>query len=159
MSIFTKIGAWFKKEFSDILQDADKVAITLTEGIKTALVGGVLGFMAEGLDFLTKSNVPTEIVTLISNNIDKVLAVELAIQGLPATPTAADILAFEQRVLTAFGVTSDTSKLYTTLAAQIYGIIQTQNQAGTKFTFAVLVDDVEQAYQDYLTDQTANATT
>ena len=153
MSIFTKIGAWFAKTFSSALQDADKIAITVTEAFKNAMVTGVVGWVAEILDGLTKSNVPTEIVTLIQNNIDKVLAAELAIQGLPASPTAADILAFEQSVLKAFGVTSSTSKLYTTLAAQIYGIIQAKVQAGTKFTFAELVDDIEAAYQDYLTDQ------
>lgn len=158
MSIFTKIGQWFAKTFSSVLQDADKIAIAITEGFKTAMVTGVVGWIAELLDGLTKSQVPTEIVTLIQNNIDKVLAAELAIQGLPASPTAADILTFEQAVLKAFGVTSSTSKLYTTLAAQIYGIIQAQAQAGTKFTFAELVDDVEAAYQDYLADQAAPTT-
>lgn len=153
MSIFTKIGAFLKKVFTTILQDADQVAIAVTEGVKTALVSGTLGFIAEILDGLVKSNVPTEIITLIQNNIDKILATELAIQGLPASPTQADILAFEQRVLAAFGVTSAKSKLYTTLAAQIYGIIQAQAQSGTTFTFAELVTDIEQAYQDYVADQ------
>jgi hypothetical protein len=154
MSIFTSIGAFLKKVFVDITQDADKVAITLTEGVKTALVNGTLGFIANILDTLTKSGIPTEVVNLVSANIDKVLAVELAIQGLPANPTAADVLAFEQSVLAAFGVTSDKSKLYTVLAAQIYGIIQVQVNNATAVTFAQLVADVEQAYADYVQDQT-----
>lgn len=156
MSIFTKIGAWISKVFNDALRDADQIAIVTTEAVKTALVNGVAGFIAEVLDGLTKSQVPTEIVTLVQNSIDKILAVELAIQGLPANPTEADILAFEQSVLKAFNVTSDKSKLYTTLAAQIYGIIKTQAEAGSSFTFAQLVSDVESAYADYLTDQAAS---
>lgn len=157
MSIFTKIGAWISKVFNGALRDADQIAIAVTEALKTAMVNGVAGFIAEILDGLTKSQVPTEIVTLIQNNIDKVLAVELAIQGLPANPTAADILTFEQSVLKAFSVTSNTSKLYTTLAAQIYGIIKTQADSGNAFTFAQLVSDVEQAYQDYVQDQTTTS--
>lgn len=168
MSIFTKAGAWLGKAAKTVGTDiadavkfvevsGDKIAMAVTEGVKTALVDGTLGFIAEVLDGLTKSNIPTEIVTLIQNNIDKVLAVELAIEGLPVNPQASDILAFEQRVLAAFQVTSPGSKLYTTLAAQIYGIIQAQVNSGTAFSFAQLVADVEQAYQDYLTDQQAAA--
>ena len=168
MSIFTKVGAWLGKAvqnvgtaiadvFKFVETTADKVAISVTEGVKTALVNGTLGFIADIADGLTKSQVPTEIVTLISNNIDKLLAVELAIQGLPANPTAADVLAFEQSVLKAFGVVSNTSKLYTTLAAQIYGIIQTEINKNTSLTFAELVADVEEAYQDYVQDSQTTA--
>lgn len=153
MSIFKAIGAFFAKVFKFVKTDAAKVAIAVTEGVKTALLDGVLGFVAEIVDGLTKSQVPTEIVALIQANIYKILAVELAIQGLPDSPTEADILAFEQDVLTAFGVVSDKSKLYTVLASQIYGIIKAQVDAGTKLTFAQLVVDVEQAYADYLADQ------
>lgn len=153
MSIFTKIGAFLKKVFTSGLKDADKIAIAVTEGFKTALLDGALGFVADILDGLTKSQIPTQIVNLIQANIYKVLAVELAIEGLPDNPTQAQIQAFEEVVLNAFGLVSDKSKLYTTLAAQIYGIIQAQVNSGTKFTFAQLVVDVEQAYQDYVNDQ------
>ena len=159
MSIFTNIWNWLKKAFTYIEKDADKVAITLTEGLKTAMQSGVVGFIATALDGLTKSNVPSEIVTFLSANINKVLAVELAIQGIPDNPTQADILAFEQAVLKAFNVTSDKSKLYTTLAAQIYGMLKAQADAGTQFTFAVLVQDVEAAYQSYLQDQNPDSET
>src|SRR5579872_19426 len=150
MSIFTKAWAWLKNAFKYIETDADKIAISVTEGLKTAFVNGTLGFIANILDGLTHSQVPTEVVTFIGANVDKLLATELAIQGLPANPTEADILAFEQAVLKAFSVVSDKSKLYTTLAAQIYGIIKTQADASVKFTFAQLVIDIETAYQDYL---------
>lgn len=153
MSIFSKIGAWFAKAFKFVETDADKIAIAVTEAVKTAFVNGTLGFVASVLDGLLKSNVPTEIVNIIGSNINKVLAVELAIQGLPDNPTEADILKFEQDCLSAFGVHNDKSKLYTTLAAQIYGIVKQQADTGEKFTFAVLVIDVEQAYKTYLIDQ------
>lgn len=152
-SFFGGIWSAIKKFFGGGFKEIDKIAIAVTEGVKTALVDGVADFVAQILDSLTKSNVPEEIVTLLKNNIYKVLAVELAIQGIPDNPSQADILAFEQTVLKAFNVNSDNSKLYTTLAAQIYGLIQAQVRPGEKITFAQIVQIVEQAYTDYVNDQ------
>lgn len=156
MSFITKAWNWVKKLFSSGIKDADKIAIVVTEEIKTGLQSGVIGWIANVAAGLLHSQIPTEIVTLLNNNINKVLAVELALQGIPDNPTADDILSFEQSVLKAFNVTDNKSKLYTTLAAQIYGIILAQVNSGTKLTFAELVADVEAAYQDYLNDQASD---
>jgi len=154
MSIFTKAWDWLKGVFGSVGQSADSIAIVITEQIQSALKSGVAGFLATVIDGLTKSNVGDEVLNLLKKYIPEVLAVELAIQGLPANPTEADILAFEQRVLAAFGVTDNTSKLYTTVAAQLYGRLQ-EALLDKKLTFAECVAIVEGTYQDYVGDQNA----
>jgi hypothetical protein len=150
MSIFTKVGDWFAKVFKEVRTDGIKIAIAVTEGIKTALNSGIAGFLVQIIP--GNSKIPQAIITELIQWIPKLLAAELALQGLPSNPTAQDILDFENRVIAAFGKVGDKSKLYTVLAAQIYGIIDTQVNAGSAFTFAELVEDVEQAYQDYQQD-------
>lgn len=153
MSFFGGIINAIKKFFSGGFKNLDKVVLAVTEGVKKALNDGIFNFVAQILDTLTKSNVPTEIVDILNKNIYKVLAVELAVQGLPSQPTPDEILEFEKAVLKAFNVTSDKSKLYTTLAAQLYGLIQDQLKPGHGLTFAQIVAIVEQTYLDYLADQ------
>lgn len=156
MSFFGGIINAIKKFFSGGFKDANKIALAITEGVKKALNDGIFNFVAQILDTLTKSQVPTEIVDILNKNIYKILAVELAIEGIPDSPTPDEILTFEKAVLKAFNVTSDKSKLYTTLAAQLYGLIQDQLKPGHGLTFAQIVSIVEQTYQDFLTDQNSS---
>ena len=156
MSVWSWIKGWhLERVFTSIKNNADKVAIAITEAVKTALNSGVVDFIVRIVDNALPQlhDLPATVVAKIREVIPKVLAAELALQGLPDSPTADDILKFEQNILTAFGVHDQKSKLYTTLAAQIYDIIKTDVDAGTKLTFAELVKDVDQAYQDYLKDK------
>lgn len=161
MSILTPIiqaWTWFKKNVVDHTKDAAKVAMVVTETVKTLLANPVTGFLTNLLDTVTNTQLPTEVVNIISGAIPKILAVELGIQGLPDNPTPDQILAFEQAILKAFNVNADNSKLYTILGAQVYGIIQdTLNNTPGKF--ADWVNAVEQAYISYQKDLQANATT
>jgi len=150
MSIFTKIGGWFAKVFKSVKTDGVKIAIAVTEGIKNALNSGILNFIAQVIP--GHSDIPKEIVAVLNQWIPKLLATELAVQGLPDNPTEQDILDFENRVIAAFGKIDNKSKLYTLLSAQIYGIIRDRLSDGTPYTFAELVVDVEHAYQDYQKD-------
>lgn len=161
MSTFTWLGiavkntgAWIGKAFTSIKDDADKVAISITEAIKATIADGALPVVATLIDDAFKTHIGETVVAFIAANINKVLAVELAIQGLPDNPTEADIQTFSNNVITAItGLSaSGKSKLWTTLAAQTFGIIQEQVNNNTTFTFAMLVDYVEEEYQDYLTD-------
>ncbi len=156
MSIFKKIGQWLHNVFTTVKTDGAKVAIAITEGIQQAMKSGVVGFLADVIShvFPALHDVPEQVVAEINKLLPKLLAAELAVQGLPDSPTEQDILDFENRVLEAFNVHDNKSKLYTILASQIYGIIQ-KHTAGTPFTFAELVADVEEAYQDYLNDVAA----
>lgn len=152
-SIFGKDG-FFDRLFTHIKKDVNVVAITVTEAIKLALDSGTAGFLAGIIDSLFKTHIAQDVLGLLKKFIPKILATELAIQGLPDNPTPDDILAFEQSVLKAFSVTDDKSKLYTTLAAQLYGHIKDALGDG-KVTFAEAVIIIEATYQDYLTDKAA----
>lgn len=156
ISLLTQAWTWLKKNYIDHIQSADKVAIVITETIKTLLANPVTGFFINVADTVTGTQIPTAIANDVNALIPKILAVELAIEGLPDNPTADDILAFEKRILDAFNVTNNNSKLYTELAAQIYGTIQTHIDSGT-INFAGWVDAIETAYIDYQKDLAANA--
>lgn len=154
MSLFTDITiawSWLKSNFIDHIKSGDKVAIVITQTVKSLLTNPTVGFLLNIADAVTGSKLPTNIASTVISIIPKVLAAELAIQGLPDNPTPEQILAFEQAVMAAFNVSSNNSKLYTILGAQIYGIIQASIANG-KTNFADLVADVEQAYTDYQKD-------
>lgn len=130
------------------------VAIVITEAVKTILASPTAGLLESIIDSVTGTGIAVSAANAINAKIPGILAAELAIEGLPANPTQADILAFEQRVMAAFNISSDNSRLYTVLGAEIYGIINAQS--GKPITFAILVADIEQAYQDYQKDLADN---
>lgn len=159
MSFISSILApfkWLGKILAAGVKTEAPIAVTITEAIKTILANPVTGFLENMIDAVTGTSIAVDAANEINSLIPKVLSAELAIEGLPANPTEADILAFEQRVLAAFNVKSDNSRLYTVLGAQIYGIINTTVQSGKPVTFAVLVADIEAAYEDYKADLAAN---
>lgn len=159
MSLFSDIlkpFKWLAGIFVSHAISAAPVAITITEAIKAILANPITGFLENVADAITGTQVPTTIANAINGIIPKILAIELSIQGLPANATADQILAFEQAILKAFSVTSNNSKLYTEIAAQVYGIVQTNIANGTT-NFAGWVIAIEQAYLDYQKDLAANA--
>lgn len=147
---------WLATVFVSHVVSAAPVAVTITEGIKTLLANPVIGFLENIADTITGTQIPTNLANAINAIIPKILAVELGIEGLPVNATPAQVLAFEQAVMAAFNVTSNNSKLYTELGAQIYGIIQASIESGVT-NFATLVADIEAAYLDYQKDLVANA--
>ena len=149
MSFLSKIGAWFKKVVKSLVHDVAPVAVSITEGIKVALDSGVVGFIASIVDGMLKSHLAEDIVVLLKKYIPDALAVELAIEGLPDNPTEQDVLDFENKVIAAFGKVSDKSRLYTTLAASIYGRLK-EGLGDGKLTFAETVAIIEDSYQQYL---------
>ena len=151
MSIPKAVWAWLVKAWHSIRVSADSVAIAVTEEVKGSLDSGVVGFIANAIDQLTKSKIADSIVADLKVYIPKVLATELAVQGLPDNPTQAQILTFENAILSAFNLHDNKSKLYTTLAAQIYGRIS-YAVSSTPGKFSDWVTVVEDCYQDYLGD-------
>lgn len=150
MSIWT----FFAKLFKWVKNDADKIAVAITEGVQTALKSGVVGALADAISaiFPNVKHVPQDVVDELAKQIPRILASELALQGLPDNPTPDQVLAFENAVLEAFGVHDNKSKLYTVLGAQILGILKKYSDGSTP-TFASLVTDLEDAYQLYLQDK------
>jgi len=147
MSIFTDVWAWLKKEFKHITTDLDKVAITVTQQIKMAAESPEAGFIAKLIDGLTKSGVATEVIGIVKLAASKALAIELAIQLPNGIASEEEFLAWEQKVLEAVGIHSDTSLLYTRIAATIVRDVQAFTQDGSAVSFAEAVQIVEDAYQ------------
>jgi len=107
------------KAFKSIRTDGAKIAIAITEALQAALKGGTVAAIADLVSgiFPNVKNLPQEIIADLDILLPKVLATELAIEGLPDNPTEQDILNFEKIVLAAFKVQDDKSKLWTVLSA------------------------------------------
>lgn len=150
-----RVLQWIGRVFKDGIKKAAPIAVTITEAVKIALNSNVAGFLVKMLDGITHSHVPSDVLSEISKQLPKLLAVELAVVGLPDNPSEADILAFENRVLAAFQVYDNKSKFYTVFGAQVYGIIERtlEETPDVPPTFAEWVKAVEEAYQDYLRDK------
>jgi hypothetical protein len=149
-SAATAVGHFFAGAFKWVETDGAKIALAIIEEVKIITSNPSTGFIASILDELTKSNIPTEILAELKAKLPDALAVSLAIQGLPSDPTEQDIEDLEKRILDAFGVAPDKSEFYSRLGAKIISIIRANTMPGQKFTFATLVNDLEQAYQAYL---------
>lgn len=143
--IFGK-GGFFDRLFNHIKHDAVVVAVSVTEAVKTALDSGAVGWIAQIVDSLAKTHLAEDVVALLQKNIPKILAAELALEGLPDNATADQIINFEQSVLDAFNLLDKKSKFYTVVSAQIFGVLQ-DTVNNTKGTFADWVIAVEKCYQ------------
>lgn len=153
MSIFTKIGSWLSKVFKSVKTDGAKAAVAITEGLQTALTNGTVSTILDIISgvFPSAKNLSDDILKELQVLTPKVLATELAIEGLPDNPTEADLLAFENKVLAAFHVTDDHSKLWTVFASQVYGILR-KHAGQDHVTFFELAADVQEAFLDYKKD-------
>src|SRR5690349_14376244 len=96
LSPILSVFGWFKRTFIDHSKSAASIAVTITEVIKTILSNPVTGFLENITDGITHTGIATEVGTLINNAIPKVIAVELAIEGLPDNATPEQIVAWEQ---------------------------------------------------------------
>lgn len=156
-SFLHKIGAWFDKVFISVKDDFDKVAITITEGLKTALDSGILPTIVRIIP-----NVGPELSAWLTKNGDavlaKALALELGLQGLPDNPTASQLEAFESEVITALAGSSAAAKsaIWTKVAVRWGQELDTalNESSNGNLTFAQWVSLIEQAYQSYIADTT-----
>lgn len=159
LDILKWIKGWrLDKFFSNFKQNVAKVAVVITEAIKTATEGTLLTTLSAIIDSALKTHLASDALQLIHTASLKALAVELAIVGLPDNPTEQDILEFEKRVFEAISGLSvyGQSKLWTSFAAQIFGIIKQHVDNNDEFTYAVIVDIIEKGYQAYLKDKEDN---
>lgn len=150
--------SWLKKVFVSHTESAAPIAVTITETVKTLLANPVTGFLANLADVVFNTKLPTSVLTGINNAIPKIIATELAIEGLPQNPTPDQILNFENQVIKSFDIKADNSKLYTLIGSQVIGEIQ-KTLTTTPGKFADWVICLENSYLDYQKDLAANATT
>jgi hypothetical protein len=146
-----KLGKVFKsaKDF------VDKVAVSVTQGIKTAAEGTIAQTISVVIDEALHTHLAEDALAVIKIAAMKALAVELAIKGLPDNPSGDDILAFEKEVFEAItGKTPQAqSKVWTTFAAQLYEDIHEAIGENTTLTYAQIVILIEKAYQQFKEDQ------
>jgi hypothetical protein len=160
-SFLKNVGAWFAKVWKSLQDDIAPIAVTITEGLKTALDSGVLPAIAS----LIPDGIGAEISSWLTTNGDtvlaKILAVELGITGLPANATPAEVEAFATSVISALAGSSAAAKpqIWTTVAVQFYQLLDTavNESANGSLSFAQIVALIEEAYQDYVAD-TATST-
>lgn len=160
MSIFTNIfhalgvagsavGHFFAGAFKWVETDGAKVALAILEDYKTAASSGMIDFFAKIADGLTKTNVPTEIVTKINAALPNLMADALGLQALGTNPTDEQIQALSQQILTEWGMLDNKSKFYSVVGADIIGIIRKDTQPGVVFNFAMATTDLKTVYDDY----------
>lgn len=154
MSIFTKIWAWLKKEFVSIETHAAHIAVAVSEAAKQALQNGSLDVLAKVADLLTGSNIGDEAEAALKLALPKIIAVSAAIETHPdSTWSTEQVQAWEQKVLDAFNIHGNKSVLYTLIAAQAYGVLNSLKQNPEKPTFAAWVGAVEKIYGFWEEDQ------
>ncbi len=149
------IGRNIANLFKSFKKGVAKTAVSITEAIKTATEGSIVKTLASFIDGALNTHLAEDARLLINKLALKALAVELAIEGLPDNPTEDDITSFEEDVITVVsGLTpSQSSKLWTTLAAQVYEHIKEALGNDDVITFAEIVNVVEESYQDYIKDK------
>ncbi len=155
MDILKWVKGWrLDKALHSVKDFVDKVAISVTQGIKTAAEGTIAQTISVVIDEALKTHLAEDALAALKIAAMQALAVELAIQGLPDNPTGDDIQNFEIAVFKA--ITGETpqgqSKVFTSFAAQLYTLIHAAIGENTTLTFAQIVDIVEKAYQQYLQD-------
>lgn len=157
-SAASAVGHFFADAFKWVETDGAKIAVAIIDELKSLIDSGAANFFAQIMDGLTKSNIPTDILAAIQKELPNATAIALGLQGLPADSSDAAVANLTQEILTAFNVTPDKSKFYSVLGASIIQIIRSNTMPGQTFTFAVLVTDLEEAYQAYLQAQNADTT-
>ena len=145
------VWEWFRRTFKHVKYDVDKIAISVTQAIKTAADSPISQVIATSIDTALHSHLAEDALAVIKVAAIRALAVELALQGVPDNPSEDDILNFEKEVYKAIAGKDPQaqSKLWTSFAASLYSIIKEALNEGNDLTFAEIVAIVEDAYQAY----------
>lgn len=140
---------WFVKAFNTVEIDLAPAAVKVIEAIRTAETNGILPAIAAALKPIT-GGLSVEVNNKIIAGIPDALAVALGIQTLAKNPTVDQIQAFESTILTEIGGQELAFKgqAYTKMAAQFAILIATSIGQTGGLTLAVLIADIEEAYED-----------
>jgi hypothetical protein len=165
MSFITKTIQWLKGAVKTVETaiaggakvlkvDIAPIVVAITGGINTALESGLLGSIASVIESILPGlgHVPETLVEELKKHMPAIIAANLGIIGLPDNPTIDQVKDFEQKVMDAFSIHSDSSKFYTNFAADMYGIIQRFSADTTPKTFAEKVIMIESIFQAYKSD-------
>jgi hypothetical protein len=157
MSIFIKVWAWLKKEFVSIEHSAAHIAVAVTEAAKEALQNGSMDVLAKVVDLITKSNIGDEAEAALKLALPKILAVSVAIETHPTSDSAEnDVLEWEKKLMDAFNIHWNKSIVFSLIAAQSFGVINSTLKNPGKPTLAAWISAVETIYGKYQADIAAN---
>lgn len=157
-SILHDVGAWFTKAFKTVRDDADRIAITITQNLKLASDSGLLKVLTD----LIPGTLDDKILQFLQNALPKALAVELALQGLPDNPTPEQVKEFIDLVISKLASKNwqDQSKFYTSLSVNLYNQIEqdfNNHPDNANLSFAEVVSIIESAYAQIKAHQDALA--
>lgn len=143
------VEQWLAKAFQDVEKDIAPVLVSAIEAIRNAEAGGILPAIAKALDPYTKG-LATEINNKIIAGIPTALSIALAIEGLPANATPAQLETWENSVIAAIAGKEAEVKgsAYTKTVTEFYILIQATIASPGGATVGKVLVDVEEAYQD-----------
>ncbi|MBS1915652.1 MAG: hypothetical protein JST87_05205 [Bacteroidetes bacterium] len=154
MSLWT----WLSKIFNDVKVKVAPVVVGILNAIQGAEDSGIVDTIAKIIDGAFNTKIAETVNAALKTAVLDAIAAELAITGLPANPTDADIKAFETAIVTAVAgkkAVGVKGKAVIDLGVQVYDIIQkivAEHIDGSKVTAAEIVIAVEEAYQDWQND-------
>lgn len=157
MSIWT----WLAKIWTDIKIKVGPLVVGILHVIQGAEDSGIVDGIAKVIDDATKTKIAEDANAELKVVVLDGIAVELAVDKLPANPTDADVKAFESAIVTAVAgkkAVGVKGKAVLDLGVQVYDIVQKTLAAhvdGTKVTAQEITTDVEDAYQDWQADLAA----
>lgn len=151
--LIRRVEAWFAKVFVSVEENAAHIAVSIGEVAKDALQNGTLDVGAKIVDFVTKSALGDEVEAALKIALPKIIAVSAAIETHPdATWTTDQVVAWEQKILDAFNIHGNKSVVYSLIAAQTYGVLNSLKANPGKPTLAAWIGAVEAIYNDYQAD-------
>jgi hypothetical protein len=156
MTRLKTLDTWLSRTFRSFKTDSAKVAVAITEGLQTSIRLGTLSTIAHTVSWIMPraGKLPPAVIEQLEKAFQSILAIELGIEGPRDHSSEEEFQDFGDRVMMAFNTRDDNSKLWTTLAAQIYNVIK-RHVGQPAIAFSQSVSDVEKAYQDLKADQAA----
>ena len=156
MTRLKTLDTWLARTFRSFKTDSARVAVAITEGLQTSIRLGTLSTITHTISWIMPrtGKLPPGVIDQLEKAFLAILAIELGIEGPHDPASEEDFQDFGDRVMMAFNTRDDNSKLWTTLATQIYAAIK-RYVGQPSIPFSQLVSDVEKAYQDLKADQAA----
>jgi hypothetical protein len=160
------LWSWLGGIFHDVKVKVAPLVVGILSVIDAGETSGVLPAIAKILSPIT-ATLSVTINNLVQANVQKQLAIWLGVENLSANPTPAQEQTFAAALVAAFASKKASAtvkgEVEQALGVQIYNIIATtigaDKVADLKVTAAQIGEDVEESYQDLLTDlANANAT-
>lgn len=148
-TFFGHIFQWIAKLFKDANEEAAKAAVLIVETIKPILFSGTATTIADILDALTHTDLPTEIVADLQKWLPIFVATQSIVSTLNENSTEAEVEAALNSIVAEFPNWSwlQQTKYLNDLAAQIY-VVAENLAKGEKVPWAEIATIIQSAFVD-----------